>query len=239
MADAANAPEKKDMLLSLGAHEIRNPAAVILGYVRMLSTERLGPLSDSQRKALEEIEKSTTKLAGLAKEMSLLARLMEGGAPFVWGRVELAALIAGEIAGLGPSLVGDVRIRVIDNAPSTTVKGDATRLGDAFNALMFSHRREVFTTHELCVAIDRIAGGDPLPIRIAIGGADRIEELRLLPVSKLEPLVEFRGGVGYRLSIAREVIEHHGGRVFSKTEPGASLHAPSIIVGAVILLPES
>jgi len=58
-------------------------------------------------------------------------------------------------------------------------------------------------------------------------------------VSKLEPLVEFRGGVGYRLSIAREVIEHHGGRVFSKTEPGASLHAPSIIVGAVILLPKS
>ena len=61
MADAATAPEKKDLLFSQGAHEIRNPISVILGYVRMLASERLGPLTDAQRKAVEEIGNSTGK----------------------------------------------------------------------------------------------------------------------------------------------------------------------------------
>ena len=46
MADAAPAKEKKDLLLSHGAHEIRNPVAVILGYVRILTSERTGQLTE-------------------------------------------------------------------------------------------------------------------------------------------------------------------------------------------------
>ena len=97
MADTATAAEKKDPLLSHGAHEIRNPVAVILGYVRMLASERLGPLTDMQRKSLGDVVTSTVRLAALADEMSLLARLLAGGIPFAGREVELATLIAAEI----------------------------------------------------------------------------------------------------------------------------------------------
>ena len=239
MADAATTPESKDLLMAQGAHEIRNPAAVILGYVPMLLGERLGSLNDSQRKIVGEIGKSAAKLAELAREMSFLARLLEEGHRFQRVPVELGALIAAEIPAVAPALEREVAIRLIDQSPAVTLNGDPGKLREAFNSLMYNHRRELVTSDELCVAIDRIAGAHLPSVRVTIGGTDRLDELRRLPESELEPLVEFRSGLGYRLSIARKVIEAHGGRIFSKTEPGASPHASPTILGAVAFLPGS
>jgi hypothetical protein len=238
MADAATAAEKKDLLLSQGAHEIRNPVSVILGYVRMLMTDRLGPLTDMQRKVLGDVATSTVKLAALADEMSLLARLLAGGTPFARAHVELAALIAAEIPSVGPALERDVGLRVIDNAPGAPVNGDAQRLGEAVNSLMFAQRRELFTCDELCVAIDRVPGSDHRSIRMTIAGANRIEALRRLPTAEMTALVEFRSGLGYRLSIARLVIEAHRGRVFSIMEPG-DIPKSVLNIGTAVILPEA
>ena len=235
MADAATAKEKKDLLLSHGAHEIRNPVAVILGYVRILTSERTGPLTELQHKVLNDVAASTAKLAVLAEEMSFLARLLVGSTPFARTRVELSALIAAQIPSVGPGLERDVAINVIDNAPAAAVNGDAQRLGETFNSLMFAQRRELFTCDELCVAIDRVPGSEPT-VRVTIGGADRIDDLRRLPPSELIPLVELRGGVGYKLTIARHVIEAHGGRVFSRTEAGDTPRSV-LNIGAVVVLP--
>ena len=238
MADAATAAEKKDLLLSQGAHEIRNPVSVILGYVRMLTTDRLGPLTDMQRQVLGHVATSTLKLAALANEMSLLARLLESGIPFARAHVELAALIAAEIPSVDPALERDVGIRVIDDSQAAAVDGDAHRLREAFNALLFSQRRELTTSDELCVAIDRVQGGNSPSIRMTIGGANRIEALRRLPTSEMSTLVEFRSGLGYRLSIARQVIEAHRGRVFSMMEPG-EIPKSMLNVGTAVILPEA
>jgi signal transduction histidine kinase len=102
---------------------------------------------------------------------------------------------------------------------------------------MFAQRRELFTCDELCVAIDRVPGNEPT-VRVTIGGADRIDDLRRLPPSELIPLVELRGGVGYKLTIARHVIEAHGGRVFSRTEAG-DFPRSVLNIGAVVVLPSA
>jgi signal transduction histidine kinase len=236
MADAVTATEKKDLLLSHGAHEIRNPVAVILGYVRILTSERMGPLTEPQHKVLGDVAASTAKLAALAEEMSFLARLLAGGTPFAGTRVELSALIAAQIPSVGPGLERHVAISVIDNAPAAAVHGDTQRLGETFNSLMFAQRRELFTCDELCVAIDPVPGNEQPAVRVTIGGADRIEDLRRLPPSELIPLVELRGGVGYKLTIARHVIEAHGGQVFSKTTPGDTPRSV-LNIAAVVVLP--
>ena len=238
MANAATEPEKKDALLSQGAHEVRNAISVILGYARMLSSERLGPVSDSQRKAAVEIVNSAAKLKILADEMSQLSRLLAGGTTFIRNRVELAPLIAAQIPSVPPALDGNIGIRMIDDAPAAAVSGDAGLLGQALNALMFAHRRELVSSDELLVAIDRMADGGRPTVRLTIGGADRLAEVRRLPPSELEPLVEVRGGLGFKLSIARHLIECHGGRSLSRTEPGGTRDAQPTLVGAVVILPE-
>jgi len=237
MAEAAREADQKDVVLSQGAHEVRNAISVILGYARML--ERLGPVNDSQRKAAVEIVNSAGKLKILADEMSQLARLVVGGTTFARIRIDLAPLIAAEILSVPPGLDETVGIQMIDDAPAAAVSGDAGLIRQALNGLMFTHRRELVSPNKLCVAIDRMAAGDKPAIRVTIGGADRFPEVRRLPLSELEPLVELRGGVGFKLSLARHLIEHHGGRALSKTEPGPTKEAQPTLVGAVVILPES
>src|SRR5919106_5172615 len=91
-------PADKPMLpklLSLTVHEFRTPVTVVAGYIRMLLKDRAGPLSDQQRRLLEEAEKSCGRLSGIIAEMSDLANLETGTGAFNRGSVDLPALLAG------------------------------------------------------------------------------------------------------------------------------------------------
>src|SRR5829696_9115011 len=69
-------------VLSLSVHEFRTPMTVVAGYIRMLLKDRAGPLSDQQRRLLEEAEKSCGRLTALLTEVSDLSNLEGGTAPF-------------------------------------------------------------------------------------------------------------------------------------------------------------
>src|SRR5260370_40175295 len=68
-------------VLSLAVHELRTPMTVVAGYIRMLLKDRAGPLSDQQRRLLEEAEKSCARLTALVAEVSDLSNLEGGTAP--------------------------------------------------------------------------------------------------------------------------------------------------------------
>src|SRR5258708_39642767 len=68
-------------ILSLSVHEFRTPMTVVAGYIRMLLKDRAGPLSDQQRRLLEEAEKSCARATALVAEGSDLANLDGGTAP--------------------------------------------------------------------------------------------------------------------------------------------------------------
>ncbi|HEY3886625.1 MAG TPA: histidine kinase dimerization/phospho-acceptor domain-containing protein, partial [Vicinamibacterales bacterium] len=67
-------------LLSLSVHELRTPMTVVSGYIRMLLKDRAGPLSEPQRKLLQEAEKSCGRLSELLSEASELVQLEDGRA---------------------------------------------------------------------------------------------------------------------------------------------------------------
>jgi signal transduction histidine kinase len=231
MADAATPAPKKDRLLSLGVHEFRTPVTVIAGYLRMLMSGRTGPLTDGQRKMLAEMEKSTNRLSGLIAEMSELSVLEAGGAIFNRGVVDLGALVESEIASLPPLIDREVRVTLRNDAAGAGVHGDPVKLRSSVSSLIVAHRRELVTSDELCVWIERVTeNGGPM-LRVTIGGADRISELRQVPLDQLTAFEEFRGGVGFTLPIARRVIAAHDGQLWSPPE--------SPRAGAVVLFPEA
>jgi signal transduction histidine kinase len=238
MAETATPAPRKTLLLRIGVHECRGPLTPILGYLRMLQTGRAGDLTAMQRRILDEMEKSAAKLRGVVEEMEELSPLEAGSAKFTYSPIDLSALIAQEIPAVASAPEREVPIRLIDQSPIVMVNGDLARLKKSLNSLLFSYRLELAPTDELCVAIDRIIGENPAAVRVTIASADRVEELRRIPESELSPLVEFRSGLGYRLSIARKVIEKHGGRIFSQTEPGRDPETPKPL-GAVLILPEA
>src|SRR5688572_31266690 len=89
MADAPDWPK----VLSLAVHEFRTPLTVVAGYLRMLSTDRVGPLSDSQRRVIDEAERSCGRLSSLLSEVSEVAHFHQGRLTFMRSPVALSRLM--------------------------------------------------------------------------------------------------------------------------------------------------
>ena len=83
-------------LLSLIAHELRTPLSVTSGYVKMLASERPGPLTEAQKHALGGAGRSCAHLTTVATDLSLLGRLERGEVSPQPAAIDLAAL-AGEV----------------------------------------------------------------------------------------------------------------------------------------------
>jgi signal transduction histidine kinase len=233
MAEAAAPATNKDRLLSLGVHEFRTPVTVIAGYLRMLMTGRTGPLTDTQRKMLEEMERSMARLSGLIAEMSELSLLESGDATLNQGSVDIAALIDNAIPSLPPVSDREVHVRLDDQAPGARVHGDPVRLRTALTSLVIAHRRELVTCDELCVRIRRVRQNGRAMLQVAMAGSDRIDAVQDLAPGDLAAFEEFRGGVGFTLPIARWIVRAHGGELWSPAAKDARRAA------MVMVLPEA
>src|SRR5215471_21254814 len=93
MTEAPAVDPRWAKLLSLTVHEFRTPMTVVSGYIRMLLQEYAGPLTDRQRKMLEEAEKSYGRLTVLVSEISELSNLESGTLTFNKHRTDLRAAV--------------------------------------------------------------------------------------------------------------------------------------------------
>ncbi len=149
MSDGSSEPvidPRWPQLLSLSAHELRSPLSVVAGYIRMLLQQRAGPLSDDQLRLLQEAEKSCGRLSAVLAELSELARLESGTAPFNRSSVDLSSVLSDAISSLPALPDRDLTARLVD-APAIFIHGDAVRLKAAFSAILHALLRELVTEY--------------------------------------------------------------------------------------------
>jgi len=72
---------RRALALATLAHEIKNPLAIVSGYVEMLLTRKVGPLTERQRKILEETQTNCARLQKFAEEFLAYSSLAMGNAP--------------------------------------------------------------------------------------------------------------------------------------------------------------
>lgn len=215
-------------LLSLAVHEFRTPITVVGGYIRMVLKERAGPISDQQRKLLEEAEKSCGRLSALVAEMSDLSGLEGGTSAFNPAPLDLKQVLTEAAASL-PELTDREVAVVIEGSGEAPLSGDATRLRTAMTSLLTGLRREVVLSDRLIVRCLDGGNGSGASTRLAIGEPEAIDAIAAADPATLEPFNEWRGGSGLSLAIARRVVERHGGRVYAP--PGGAN------AGALVTLP--
>jgi len=194
----------------------------------MVLKERAGPISEQQRKLLEEAEKSCGRLSGLVAELSDLSALEGDRATFTSTTIALDGLLAEQVASLPELPDREVRVELEADGP-VRIQGDATRLRSAFSALMTALRREVIDSDRMIVRVSQSKPGSMCVIAIGIPG--EIDGFASANPSRLGRFDEWRGGSGLSLPIARRVIGQHGGAIFAP--PGDKK------AGAVILLPQA
>lgn len=198
-------------LLSLAAHEFRTPASVVGGYLRMLQRDA-DPLSDRQRRMIDEAAKSCARLVALVAELSEIGKLDSNTAPFKEETFDLFGMLEEVASSVHEGEDREVRLQLSGAANGAEITGDAVRLRAAFGAILHAilreqpqagvvvaDRRLEQQAHETSAVIIVARDAD---VQRAYGAAPSVFDER-------------RGGVGLTLPIARRVIERQGGRIWS------------------------
>lgn len=205
-------------MLSLAVHELRTPASVVGGYLRMLLRDVDAPLTDRQRKMLEEAEKSCGRLVGIVAEMSDVAKIDAGLIQLARQPVDVFTLIAQVADLVHEARDREVRLKVRGPADGATISGDATRLRSTFDAVFRAILRE--KPNEVTVVADRridTVDGRRCAVLVVAEQAS-VQAAYDCPAGLFD---ERRGGMGLALPLARRVIEGHGGRIWSPAPVGA------------------
>jgi signal transduction histidine kinase len=204
-------------------HDLRSPMTAILGFARMLRTGESGPVGDEQTECLDRILEQGERLLSLVDAQLDIVRL-EGGA----GRVDktevdvegiLSEVIGGFAAAAQARGIALAREPAAEGREVPKILGDARLVYRLFanlvgNALKFTPERG-----RVSVAARPHQGGAEITVADSGIGISKEDQARLFErfVRVGAPRRE-ASGHGLGLSIVKEIVEQHGGRITVESE---------------------
>ena len=199
------------------SHELRTPLTHIKGYIELLVTESLGPITDEQKHALQVSQQSSGKLEGLIEDLIMVSLASRGEMS-----IKLDDMDVRRIANLGiKSFQGKAQERGInlhavidDNVPF--VQGDSQKIAWALTQLLDNAIKFTSTGGSVVVSVKR-EGENLVIVSITDTGigiaSDRMDEI-FEPFHQLDGSSTRRyGGTGLGLSLVRQIIEAHGSMI--------------------------
>jgi signal transduction histidine kinase len=217
-AEAEVANRLKDDFLSIVSHELRTPLSSILGWTTILQRPAVEPAVASR--AVQSIRDNATRQAKLVEDLLDFSRIVAGRLMLDRQRVSIRDLLRGVCETVLPVAASQgIDLRYSD-VPDATVLGDHRRLEQIFlnllgNALKFTPAGGVV---ELAVTVAASA----VEIRVSDTGVGIDAEF--LPhvferFRQAEPSASrTHDGVGLGLSIAKQLVEAHGGTINVSSE---------------------
>ena len=231
-------------LLSLAVHEFRTPASVLSGYLRMLQRDGDAPLSERQRKFIDEAEKSCARLVALIGELSEISKLDGGAAGFKNEPVDLFQLVREVAAGVHEADEREVQLTVRGDVSGAPLKADPVRIRTAFEAFFRAILREQPSRATVVADCRKAADGSAVVVVARDTDVQRsydaarapIDETCAEPIPLLpreSPLRPQRGGLGLIVPIACRIVARYGGTVWSPAlagQPDSGLTGRSALI---------
>jgi two-component system, OmpR family, sensor kinase len=211
--------ERKSRFVSDVSHELRTPLTAIRGAAETLLQEDVPP--DARERFLTTIVGESDRLSRLAGDLAALERIEGGTGELVIGPVDLAMVVTRAVAALEPVLARR-RVRVETRGCAPAVLGDADRLQQVVANLLDNAGR---VTHDGGVVLAELEAGDRTAVlRVADEGPGIAEEDLPHVFERFYRAGVSRdrasGGSGLGLSIARAIVQSHGGTVEAARRPG-------------------
>lgn len=190
------------------SHDLRTPLTAIKGLV--INLQDVAP--DEMQGSLATMDEQADRLMRLVTDLLTLSRLQRGELKLQRSEVDLTA-VARSAASLAGEKARNLGIAFELELPEhLAVSGDADRLQQVAVNLLDNALRATPVAGKVCVQVS-VAEGEAILEVVDSGRGLTAEEA----ARAFEPY--FRGpggGAGLGLTIAREIVEAHGGRIWLK-----------------------
>ena len=216
------ADRRKDEFLATLSHELRNPLAPLRSALEVMRLARDKP--DVVERARQTMERQLMQLIRLTDDLLDVARITQGKLEMRRERIDLRAVLHAAVDAARPAIEGQGHSVQLD-LPDVPLWADAdpTRLVQVFSNLLNN-------------AVKYTARGGHIRVNAAAAGADvilRVQDDGVgIPDGMLPHIFDMftqfpghrdrsHGGLGIGLTLARRLVERHGGTIEAKSEgPG-------------------
>ncbi len=213
---AQRATRLKDEFLATLSHELRTPLSAILGWTQVLLRGGVARDPDSQRRAIEVIDRNARAQVQLIDDLLDLNRIMSGKIRLDPHQLSMHDIVEAAVDSARPAAdAKNIRLRAILGSSQDTVTADGSRLQQVVwnlltNAIKFTPKggqvqvllQRVNSHIELSVSDTGIG----IPASFLPHVFDRFSQ-------RDSSTTRAFGGLGLGMAIAKQLVELHGGSI--------------------------
>jgi signal transduction histidine kinase len=212
--ELAEADGRKDEFLAMLAHELRNPLAPICNGLHILKIPGTAAATIEHTRQVMELQ--VQHLVRLVDDLLDVARITRGKIALVKEPVDLAALFAQAVEMAQPALDAQGhKLSVFLPPEPLTLEGDLQRLAQVLGNLLNNAGK--YTERAGLIWLTGELDGDRVVVRVRDNGigipAEQLPHIFDLFVQVDRSLERSQGGLGIGLTVARKLVEMHGGTI--------------------------
>jgi signal transduction histidine kinase len=222
VGEAQEALRAREDLLAIVSHDLRNPLGVVLASTSLLLKANLPPdKQERARRQVEAIQRAGNRMNRLIRDLLDFASIQAGRLSVSVRPQDVAAMVA-EVLEVTEPLAAPKSMRLVSEvAPGLAIRCDHDRVIQLFSNLIGNAIK--FTPDGGTITVR--ASAEPDVVRFAVvdtGPGISAAELPYVFDRYYQAQRKNRDGIGLGLSIARGIVEAHGGRIWVESKEGQS-----------------
>ena len=214
--------------LTAFAHELRNALTSLREAIALLGEAEVGPLTEAQRRLLDGARQDADRMARMTSDMVAVSHVRAGRIRVAATQVDVGELAEDLVCSHEAAAArAAVRLELGMVEAGLTCHADRDLLAQALSNLVGNALKFTPPGGTVCLEVrgEEAGGEDFIEIAVYDTGPG-------LSAAELESVLSGdgparpagdagRSGLGIGLAIARQIVEHHGGRLGASSQPGA------------------
>jgi PAS domain S-box-containing protein len=212
----------KDEFVALVSHELRTPLTSIRGYLELLLEDADG-FEQTHTDWLSVIDRNSERLLCLVEDLLLKAQVNAGRVALTVKEIDITAIVEQSVETGAPVAAARGISLISSTAPVPSVAADPTRLGQVIDNLISNALKFTPAGGRVEVRASERDGRARIEIADNGTGISAAEQERLFErfYRTAQAQTDAVPGVGLGLSIAKAIVEAHGGTISCESVEGA------------------
>jgi signal transduction histidine kinase len=214
LARVSELSQLKSNFISNISHELRTPLTHIKGYIELLITESLGPITEEQKHALQISQQSSSKLETLIEDLIMISLASRGEMSIKQENVDIRRIANLAVkSSQGKAVERDINVEATIEDDVPFVQADSQKIAWVLHQLIDNGIKFTASGGSVVASVKR-EGENLVVVSVADTGigipASQLNDV-FEPFHQLDGSSTRRyGGTGLGLSLVRQIVEAHG-----------------------------